>query len=77
MSDDERSKTEADQRTLLALMLVAFSSLLLLGLMALVIPALLGIVLVVSGMILFGTAHYVIWGWWLPRYLKRDRDVDE
>jgi CHASE2 domain-containing sensor protein len=77
MSDDRRSKTEADQRTLLALSLVMFAALLLLGLTALVVPALLGIVLVVGGMILFGSAHYVVWGWWLPRFLKRDRDDDE
>ena len=75
--DDDRTKGEADQRTLMALTLVVFASLMLLGLTALVMPALLGIVLVVGGMILFGSAHYVLWGWWLPRFLNRNRDADE
>ena len=75
--DDDRSKSEADQRTLMALTLVVFAALLLLGLTALVVPALLGIVLVVGGMLLFGSAHYVLWGWWLPRFLNRDRDADQ
>ena len=75
--DDDRIKSEADQRTLMALTLVVFAALLLLGLTALVMPALLGIVLVVGGMLLFGSAHYVLWGWWLPRFLNRNRDADE
>ena len=61
----------------MALTLVVFAALLLLGLTALVMPAVLGIVLVVGGMLLFGSAHYVVWGWWLPRFLNRDRDADK
>lgn len=77
MSDDERSRNEADQRTLMALVMLAFVALLLMALTALVIPALLGVVLVVGGMLLFGTTHYVVWGWWLPRYLNRRRDDED
>ena len=77
MTDDEKSRNEADQRTLLALMLVVFCSLLLLGLMALVVPHLLGVFLVIGGLLVFGTGHYVVWGWWLPRYLNRHRESDE
>lgn len=78
MSDDEgRSKNEADQRTLIALLMLVFVSLLLLGLTALVMPALLGVVLVVGGMLIFGSAHYILWGWWLPRYLSRHPDPDD
>jgi CHASE2 domain-containing sensor protein len=77
MSDDEdRSKSQADQRTLIALLLMVFVSLLLLGLTALVMPALLGVVLVIGGMLLFGSTHYLLWGWWLPRYLNRHPDPD-
>jgi hypothetical protein len=43
----------------------------------LVLPVFLGIGLVVGGLILFGTTHYIVWGWWLPRYLNRRRDADE
>ncbi|MBS0207241.1 MAG: hypothetical protein JSS49_30560 [Planctomycetes bacterium] len=78
MSDDERLQKESDQRTLIALAMLVFCSLALLLLVALVLPALLGIVLVIGGMILFGTTHYVVWGWWLPRYLKQwDEDDSE
>ena len=69
--DDQSARQAADQRTLLALMLIVMSALALLALMALVMPQFLGLIVVVGGMILFGTAHYVTWGWWLPRYLRR------
>lgn len=77
MSDDERSKTEADQRTLFALSMILAVSFLLLGLMALVAPHLLGIILVVGGLLFFGSVHYILWGWWLPKYLERYKDEDE
>lgn len=76
MTDEDRSKNAADQRTLVALSLLVFVAVLLLGLTALVMPALLGVVLVVGGMLLFGSAHYVLWGWWLPRYLNRNRAAE-
>lgn len=71
---DDQSRNEADQRTLMALMLIVLVVLLLLGLIALVLPMALGLVLVTGGMLLFGTAHYVVWGWWLPRFLNRQND---
>jgi len=71
MTPPDPSRDDADQRTLLALVLIAFLALLLLALMALVLPQFLGLIAVVAGMILFGTAHYITWGWWLPRYLRR------
>ena len=48
----------------------------LLGLMALVLPQLLGIVLVVGG--LFGMVffHYVVWGWWLSQMKPDDLPED-
>lgn len=75
MTDDDRSKREADQRTLLALALLVFAALGLLALAALVMPHLLGVILVVGGLLVFGTGHYLVWGWWLPQYLDR-RDAD-
>lgn len=76
MSDEDQSRNEADQRTLIALVLVMFCALLLLALMALVLPHLLGVVIVVGGMLLFGAGHYVVWGWWLPQFLKRQDESD-
>ena len=69
--DDEQARNEADQRTLIALSLLLLTSLLLLGLMAVVLPGLLAVVLVVGALIVFCSGHYIVWGWWLPRFLKR------
>lgn len=77
MSDDERSKTEADQRTLFALSMILAVSFLLLGLMALVAPHLLGIILVFGGLLFLGGGNYLLWGWWLPKYLERFEDEDD
>lgn len=74
MSDDPEQKREADQRTLIALVMLLFVAGLLLALTALVLPALLGVVLVVGGIGMFGVIHYLIWGWWLSAYLQRDSD---
>lgn len=76
MSDDDRSRREADQRTLLALALLVFAALGLLALAALVMPHLLGVILVVGGLLVFGVGHYLLWGWWLPQYLNR-HDSDQ
>jgi hypothetical protein len=71
MSDDEQARREADSRTLSALLLVVVVASLILGLIAMILPAVLGIVLIVGGMAWFGFLHYLLWGWWLGSYLKR------
>ena len=76
MSDNDRNQREADQRTLLALAMLVFVALGLLALAALVMPHLLGVILVLGGLLVFGTGHYLVWGWWLPQYLAR-RDQDQ
>ena len=77
MNDDEKAKSEADQRTFAALLMVVVIAHVLLGVMALVLPQLLGVVLVVGGIGWFAVMHYVLWGWWLPGYLKRQAERDE
>ena len=49
------------------------------GVMALVLPQLLGVVLIVAGFVWFAVMHYVLWGWWLSGYLQRqaERDAQE
>ena len=42
----------------------------LLGLIAMVAPHVLGIVLVFAGFLLFGSLHYLIWGWWMRPLLE-------
>jgi len=79
MSDDEKSKSEADTRTLMALLMVVVIATLLMALIAMILPGVLGIVLVVGGIGWFAVMHYVLWGWWLSGYLRRqaERDAQE
>jgi len=79
MNDDGKAKSEADTRTFVALLLIVVAATLLLGVMALVLPQLLGVYLVVGGLAWFGLMHYLLWGWWLGSYLKRQaaRDAEQ
>lgn len=77
MNDDEKTKSEADTRTLMALLMVVLAATLLMALIAVILPAVLGVVLVVGGIGWFAVMHYVLWGWWLGGYLKRQAERDE
>ena len=81
MNDDEQKKlkSEADARTFAALVMMIVVAHSLLGVMALVLPQLLGVVLIVAGFVWFAVMHYVLWGWWLSGYLQRqaERDAQE
>ena len=77
MNDDEKSKSEADQRTYIALVAIIVIAHSLLGVMALVLPQLFGVVLVVGGIGWFAAMHYVVWGWWLGGYLRRLEEKKE
>ncbi len=39
----------------------------LLALCAMVLPNLFGVLAVGFGFFLFGSVHYLLWGWWFPR----------
>ncbi|MEK6260044.1 MAG: hypothetical protein AABP62_15590 [Planctomycetota bacterium] len=79
MNDDEKTKSEADTRTLSALLMVVVVATLLMALIAMILPGVLGVVLVVGGIGWFAVMHYVLWGWWLSGYLRRqaERDPEE
>ena len=77
MNDDEKTKGEADTRTLMALLMVVLAATLLMALIAMILPGVLGVVLVVGGIGWFAVMHYVLWGWWLGGYLKRQAERDE
>ena len=77
MNDNEKSKSEADTRTLMALLTVVLVATLLMALIAMILPAVLGVVLVVGGIGWFAVMHYVLWGWWLGGYLRRQAERDE
>ncbi len=62
--------------TLVALLGMIFLGACLVGLVALVTPAALGIVVVGFGFFLVGAFHYVTWGWWFMRPRADRRDVE-
>jgi hypothetical protein len=50
----------------------------LLGLIALVLPQVFGLLAVVLGFFAFGAIHYLLWGWWLrPLPIKDENDPDD
>ena len=51
--------------TLLGLLFLIAAALGFILLTAIVLPAFLGVVAVVMGLFVFGTLHYVLWGFWL------------
>ena len=76
MTNDEQKKADADLQTLSALLMVVFLATLLMGLIAMILPAVLGIFRVVTGLGWFSLLHYAVWGWWLGRHLKPDVDAE-
>jgi len=76
MTDDPLRESR-NVGTFAALAGLVVVSLFFIGLTALVIPEILGIVLVVG--VFFGAValHYLAWGWWLPRVLKDDDPTDD
>lgn len=56
---------------LFSLLVVAFA---LLGLAALVMPQILGLLLVVCGFLFFGVFHYLLWGWWFTADSRPDEE---
>lgn len=73
---DDKTR-EADRNTMVALLMVASVVTLLLGMMAVILPNILGIVVIVAGLGWFGVMHYALWGWWLGPYLKRMDHEDD
>jgi hypothetical protein len=49
----------------------------LLGLIALVLPQVFGLLAVVLGFFAFGAIHYLLWGWWLRPIPAPDDDSPE
>ena len=76
MNDDEKSKSEADARTLIALLMVVLAATLIMALIAMILPGVLGVVVVLGGIGWFAVMHYVLWGWWLGGYLRRQAERD-
>ena len=68
---------QSDAPTILALLGLLAIAAGLLGLVALVLPQIFGLLAVVLGFFAFGAIHYLLWGWWLrPVPIKDDPDAN-
>lgn len=77
MSRRGRPGAGRDAGTFLALLVLIVLAVGLLFLTALVMPQVVGIVIVVFAFFLFGTFHYVVWGWWLSGRSTSDEQEKE
>jgi hypothetical protein len=69
---------QSNAPTILALLGLLAMGAGLLGLIALVLPQVFGLLAVVLGFFAFGAIHYLLWGWWLrPVPVDDDRDGDD
>ena len=68
------SRNQSNAATAIALVGLLLISAALLGLMALVLPQLLGILIVILIFAVPAAFHYLIWGWWLSQV--RDQEID-
>jgi hypothetical protein len=69
---------QSNAPTILALLGLLAIAAGLLGLVALVLPQIFGLLAVVLGFFAFGAIHYLLWGWWLrPIPFKDDADRDD
>ena len=77
MREPHRAPRASNAATLIALMALMLAALGLLGLVAIVMPQALGFVAVVSAVFLFVSFHYVVWGWWLQRLHREEKEWPE
>jgi len=71
------SKGESNAATAIALVGLLLIGAALLGLMALVLPHLLGIVLVILILAVPAAFHYLVWGWWLSQVRDREAEAEK
>ena len=70
------SNGQSNAATAIALLGLLLISAALLGLMALVLPQLLGILIVILIFAVPAAFHYLVWGWWLSQARERERDAE-
>jgi len=77
MSDRRTSREQRNASTLIALVGILFSSMIILGISALVMPQIAALLFVILGFIVVGLLHYVTWGRWLTRRFKEAEERAE
>jgi hypothetical protein len=75
-SRNSPSSGQSNAATAIALLGLLLISAALLGLMALVLPQVLGILVVILIFAVPAVFHYLLWGWWLSRVRDRESDAD-
>ena len=70
------SGSQSNAATAIALLGLLLISAALLGLMALVLPQLLGILIVILIFAVPAAIHYLVWGWWLSQTREREREAE-
>jgi hypothetical protein len=69
---------QSNAPTILALLGLLALAAAFLGLVALVLPQIFGLLAVVLGFFAFGAIHYLLWGWWLrPVPIDDDPEADD
>jgi Flp pilus assembly protein TadB len=71
------SSNQSNAATAIALLGLVLISAALLGLMAMVLPQLLGILIVILIFVVPAAFHYLIWGWWLSQVREQEMDAEE
>ena len=70
------SGSRSNAATAIALLGLMLISAALLGLMALVLPQVLGILIVILIFAVPAAFHYLVWGWWLSQSRKREQEAE-
>jgi hypothetical protein len=71
------SGNQSNAATAIALLGLLLMSAALLGLMAMVLPQLLGILIVILIFAVPAAFHYVVWGWWLSQARDQEAEAEE
>ncbi len=74
---DSTSTARSDMATAIALLGLVIIALGLLGLMALVLPQVLGIVIVILIFVVPAALHYLVWGWWMSQLREQEVEVED
>lgn len=74
---ESTSTARSDAATAIALLGLVILALGLLGLMALVLPQVLGIVVVILIFAVPAALHYLVWGWWMSQLREQEVEAED
>jgi hypothetical protein len=73
---NSQSTGQSNAATAIAMLGLLLISAALLGLMAMVLPQVLGILIVILIFAVPAVFHYLLWGWWLSQVRDRESEAD-